>query len=58
MMNRYSKNIVFGVLALCLMAVPMSAAKKQSKVEAAVQQKVDDTIAKRTREVETDLTGV
>ena len=41
MMNRYSKNIVFGVLALCLMAVPMSAAKKQSKSEAAIQKKVD-----------------
>ena len=57
MMNRYSKNIVFGVLALCLMAVPMSAAKKQSKSEAAIQKKVEATLAKLTLEEKMDLLG-
>ena len=55
MMNRYSKNIVFGVLALCLMAVPMGAAKKQSKSEAAIQKKVEATLAELTLEEKMDL---
>lgn len=57
MKNQYLKKIIFSVMALCFMAMPAGAAKKVSKAEAALQKKVEATLAKMKLEEKMDLLG-
>lgn len=57
MMNRCTKNIIAGVLALCVLAMPAPAASKTSKADAALQKKVEATLSKMTLEEKMDLLG-
>ncbi|MDO4511253.1 MAG: glycoside hydrolase family 3 C-terminal domain-containing protein [Bacteroidales bacterium] len=57
MMIRSKKHILSSIVAVCLMAVPCHGAKKQSKAEAAIQKKVEATLAKMKLEEKMDLLG-
>lgn len=52
------KKILFGVIGFCVMAMPVGAAKKQSKsAEIALQKKVESTLSKMTLEEKMDMLG-